>query len=350
MLEIETTSAIYQIAFHHLQMNITSRCNMRCIHCRGAYTGSLDLPVSVIENILDFSEPHIHSTAGFLISGGEPLLHPEFTAIVSGLRKRHCHFVSITTNGTFLSDARIQELESLQFRDLRISISLDSLDPKRVAYFRNCSHAYNDAIAAIRRVCASSVKCIVRATLQPDQMCELPSMVTAMRDEGVDIFSVSSVLPVGRAAERPDICFSSTQKRELLDSLNALKSTARPMMLDLNDPLRTILKTPLQKEGVYGGCIAGIGSFSVEPNGNMNPCPLLPDQVILNVHGMSTDAMLHAYTASPIVHALLTRDLHGQCGTCTRRFSCGGCRARSVAAGHGFLGADPECWLNAAES
>lgn len=55
MFEIETAEAVYEIEFIHSQVNITSRCNMRCEHCRGAYTGITDMSIKTFEKLIRFS-------------------------------------------------------------------------------------------------------------------------------------------------------------------------------------------------------------------------------------------------------------------------------------------------------
>ena len=97
--------------------------------------------------------------------------------------------------------------------------------------------------------------------------------------------------------------------------------------------------------GYYGGCIAGIGGFSVEPNGLMLPCPVLPNQIIMDISDMEPEEMLDAYRNSPYIHSLIDRKLSGKCGECKLRFSCGGCRARAEGMTGNYLGEDTDCWL-----
>lgn len=348
MFQVETDDAIYEIELLHVQVNITSRCNMRCEHCRGAYAGAVDLPIDDFERLMLFSQQHLGEGGDYLISGGEPLLHPQFKSFLT-LLKEHFHqvgWVSITTNGTFLSDKWLDFLQSLAFPDLRIAISLDSVNPERHDNFRHSRHAFEKSIQAIKLVGARfDLQCIVRATIQKDQLNEIVPMATLVESLGADVLSISSVIPVGRALGKSELRFDKESKRELIELAITFNQQGHQLKIDVNDPLTYINANYEGICGEFGGCIAGIGTFSVEPDGSMLPCPVLPNQVIMNISGLSPEQMMAAYINNPFVHCLLERKLTGKCGICALRSTCGGCRARAEGILGHYLAEDPDCWL-----
>lgn len=347
MFEVETQDAIYEVEFLHAQVNITSRCNMRCEHCRGAYGGKVDLALADFERLLLFSYQHLGAGGGYLVSGGEPLLHPRFRELLLLLKDhfRKDGFVSVTTNGTFLSAAWLDFLQSLDFPDLRIAISLDSIDPERNNAFRHSHQAFQKSVQAIKMVAERpGIQCIVRATIQKDQLPEVEPMLELVDSLGGNVLSVSSVIPVGRALGKPELHFGKEANKQMVELAIALNQRGRKTKVDVNDPLAYIIDAYHAECGEFGGCIAGIGTFSVEPDGAMFPCPVLPNQVIMNIGGKTPEQMLDAYVKSPIVHSLLERKLSGKCGGCELRFTCGGCRARAEGMLGDYLAEDPDCW------
>lgn len=348
MFEVELQDAVYEVEFLHAQVNITSRCNMRCEHCRGAYAGAVDLSMADFERLLLFSHQHLGEGGGYLISGGEPLLHPHFREFLLLLKERFKKdgFVSITTNGTFMDSELLDFLQTLAFPDLRIAISLDSMDPERNNAFRHHRHAFEGSVRAIKLVSERpGIQCIVRATIQRDQLPEVESMFEFVDSLGADVLSISSVIPVGRALEKPELRFDKEAKRGLVELVVVLSKQGRRLKIDVNDPLAYLAADYQGDCGEYGGCIAGVGTFSVEPDGKMLPCPVLPNQVIMNIRNLTPEQILENYAKSQFVHSLLERKLTGKCGGCKLRFTCGGCRARAEAIMGHYLAEDPDCWL-----
>lgn len=108
------------------QIELTSRCNERCIHCYIPHQNKID----DIEPALFYDTLHQCSEMGVLditLSGGEPLLHPEF-----------CHFlkkaseydfsISILSNLTLLNDAIIDTIKK-SMMPISIQVSLYSMNP-----------------------------------------------------------------------------------------------------------------------------------------------------------------------------------------------------------------------------
>ena len=90
-----------------LVLQITERCNLRCHMCyewgdNGVYRNNdcyHDLPINKIEEIFSDLKPY---KTQYELFGGEPLMHPDFEAIVELINQYDCP-ISIPTNGTLIS-------------------------------------------------------------------------------------------------------------------------------------------------------------------------------------------------------------------------------------------------------
>jgi len=120
--------------WHDLRISVMDRCNFRCPYC---------MPQSVFHDDFAFLEPgqrldfsaieriaRISARLGVTklrLTGGEPLLRPDLTALIHRLTALPgIDDVALTTNGVLLD----RHLDALHDAGLsRLTISLDSLDP-----------------------------------------------------------------------------------------------------------------------------------------------------------------------------------------------------------------------------
>ncbi len=106
-----------QPSLRYLELQITKKCNLRCRHCYIGEEGrGTDLSLQVIVDILEEFEDM--QGLRLLVTGGEPLLHPEFrelNEIISQYALRRVLF----TNGTLLDN---EILKDLNFHEIQLSI------------------------------------------------------------------------------------------------------------------------------------------------------------------------------------------------------------------------------------
>ncbi len=112
-----------------LQVEVTSRCNLRCSACLITHqklAPDADLTLADWHTIVD-DLPHLARVAFQL--NGEPLLCRDVFAMIQDAVSRGAHTV-MNTNGTLLDERRCQELLQSGLHELRIS--LDGVRPETV--------------------------------------------------------------------------------------------------------------------------------------------------------------------------------------------------------------------------
>ncbi len=127
---------------------ITGRCNMRCRHCFMA----ADIPHEVTEFSLDgalraidrFVECGIRNV---ILSGGEPLLHPNFPQIVEAIGNAGMRVVRLFTNGLLLSRETLDCLKNNGMSP-ELVISFDGLGHHD--WMRGVSGAEDAAVRAVK--------------------------------------------------------------------------------------------------------------------------------------------------------------------------------------------------------
>lgn len=104
------------------------RCNLACTYCNEFDDFSKPVPLDEMRRRID--ELARLGTSFIVISGGEPLLHPELDDVIRHIRKR-CLLAALITNGYLLTKDRIQRLNRAGLDHLQISI--DNVQPDDVS-------------------------------------------------------------------------------------------------------------------------------------------------------------------------------------------------------------------------
>ena len=162
---------------HVVAWNLTRRCNLECAHCYiaagPAKTADDELSTDecfrIAEEILA-----LNPSPMFVLSGGEPLLRPDLAAIASFAVERGATVV-VGTNGTLLTDDRIEELQAAGVSG--IAVSIESLNPAYHDRFRHGHGSLDATLQAVERLVRHRLDFIVQTTLTKGNRDELPHLV-----------------------------------------------------------------------------------------------------------------------------------------------------------------------------
>jgi cyclic pyranopterin phosphate synthase len=133
-----------------LRLSVTDRCNYRCVYCMDP-----DFRYMPKQELLSLEEYLTVARVGrslgirkLRITGGEPTLYTHLNELVAGVGAMGFDDIAMTTNGSLLDRMPLQQWR----RDGldRITLSLDSLRPERVAEITRSSASPDTMIAAIR--------------------------------------------------------------------------------------------------------------------------------------------------------------------------------------------------------
>jgi cyclic pyranopterin phosphate synthase len=128
----------YGRTFKTLRVSLLSRCNLGCVYCvdgdgdsvgdrseDGSAAGAREyLELPVLLKIMERLQGILQLT-GVRLTGGEPLLYPGLTGLITGLRSIGIDEIKLTTNGFLLS----RLAAPMQRAGMRsINVSLDAID------------------------------------------------------------------------------------------------------------------------------------------------------------------------------------------------------------------------------
>jgi len=318
-----------------LVFHITGRCNLQCAYCYASSYNRTDLKIEEIQDVL--SQAAKLGTRHVILSGGEPLLHPDFYEIAEYAKKLGLK-VHITSNGTMIDEIAAEKLRSL---DVNVTISLDGScaevnDPLRG------DGTFSLAINSIDNLVNSGVYTSIRMTLVKQNASDVRNYIELAIKHNVNrciIERVTGITGIPQSMElEPSIA-------DVLQSFKIMSEyRAKGFNVGSNDPLwllfrKDLLEKYANKTHICGGCTAGVAAITVNPDLSVTPCPRLP----IKVGNLREDSLENIWHNSDVLQNLRNRDLFDGCSSCKYKYICGGCRGAAYAHGS-YLGKDPHCW------
>jgi MoaA/NifB/PqqE/SkfB family radical SAM enzyme len=155
---------------------LTERCNSRCVTCDYWRTGRADMSLDSVKRLL----PSLAQlqTRLVLISGGEPLIHPEWAEIAQTLRTSGLQVWLLTSGLSLAKHARrVAQLFN------SVTVSLDGTDRATYTAIRGLD-AFDNVCAGIQACAAAGAPVGVRVTLQRSNYEQLPRFVSLARELG----------------------------------------------------------------------------------------------------------------------------------------------------------------------
>ena len=156
---------------------LSERCNSRCVTCDYWRHGTKDVTLDSVRRLL----PDLTAlrTRAVLLSGGEPLINPEWAEIAAAL-KSHGLTLWLLTSGLSLAKHARRVVELFD----SVTVSLDGASAATYAAIRGVD-AFEKVCAGVRAVASAGAAVGLRVTLQRSNYRELPRFVTLARELGV---------------------------------------------------------------------------------------------------------------------------------------------------------------------
>ena len=155
---------------------LTERCNSRCITCDYWRHGRSDMDLAAVRRLLpSFAQLR---TRWVLLSGGEPLVNPEWAEIAELLQRNELQ-VWLLTSGLALAKHARRTAELFD----AITVSLDGTDPKTYAAIRGLD-AFHNVCAGIRAAAETGLRPSIRVTLQRGNFRRLPAFIDLAKELG----------------------------------------------------------------------------------------------------------------------------------------------------------------------
>ncbi len=179
---------------------ITSECNMACLHCceDSGHLMANELRGAAVfdfcRQVADLDVPYV------AISGGEPMLHPDFFGVCEFFRSRDIA-LKVETNGEFVDEDAAKRFADLGLRSVQISVDGATAATHEELRLKG---RWSDAIQAIERLKAVGVR--TEIVFVPTQFNVHETAAVIDLAFSLDVYGIytGKLMRIGRAAKNWD--------------------------------------------------------------------------------------------------------------------------------------------------
>jgi SynChlorMet cassette radical SAM/SPASM protein ScmF len=263
-----------------LYFYISGSCNLACKHCwispdfAETNENGKFVKTDYIKSAIEQAKPL--GLSSVKLTGGEPLLHPQFKKIFTIIRKENL-FCPIETNGT-LVDEEMAKFLSADKKKPFVSISIDGSKASTHEEIRGVKGSFKKSVNAIKHLVENNINPQLICTLNQKNVSELEEVIKIAENLGCESVKFNLIQKIGRGKGYGEK-FGLTIKKTLdlyrfVEDIIVPKTKIR-VEYDIPFafyPLKRFLKSPLGKCNVLNiiGMISS-GELSLCGIGNTVP-------------------------------------------------------------------------------
>jgi len=310
---------------------LTSRCNMRCLHCgtRGGQARREELTgfecISIAEQLIEQGCQQV------TLIGGEVLLYEGWEKIARLLSDEGVS-VNVVTNG-FLSGRR--QIAQLHFsRPASVDVCIDGMQASHNR-LRRVPGSFTRAVNLLGLLVHEGFSVGVITSLLKFNVDDLPNMYDMLVGEGAKTWQIRLAPPLGELAVSPDLLLRPERVSEITRFI-AQKRAAGRIQICAGDDIgyfdrhESLLRCHPLPSTSWRGCQAGLRSVAIDSAGNIRGCHSLADDRFIegNLRTQTLGEIWRRPKAFAYNRRFHKRLLEGQCSGCDKGDLCrAGCRS-----------------------
>ena len=258
----------------YLFLEITRKCNLNCLHCGSDCKADTNFPELTTESwfkIIDYIEKTYSKKVALVITGGEPLLHPDIFKIGQYIKDKGMRW-GMVTNGISLNKNKLDKL--IKAGIYSITLSLDGLEENH-NWLRDSPNAFKKTLSALKEIGKTNIyfKDVVTC-VSPRNLNELKDIANLLIENNIENWRIFRIFPSGRAKDNPDLSLTFKQTQEMLDFIAKNKKGYLEKGLNLNLSCEgwISMDKDVQVRDNPFFCRAGVNIASVLSDGTITGC------------------------------------------------------------------------------
>jgi radical SAM protein with 4Fe4S-binding SPASM domain len=276
-----TTRVVDAVRPIYCVWELTLACDLACRHC-GSRAGKARPDELTTDECLDV----VRQLAALGVKevsliGGEAYLREDWVSVIEAI-VRNGMVPNLTTGGRGMTAERTRSAFAAGLRDA--SVSLDGLEATHDR-LRGVRGSFRAALDAMDNLRAAGVRVNNNTQLNRLTLRDLPAQLELMIEHGSNAWQLQLTVPMGRAADEPEVLLQPYDLLELFPLLPKLKARADEASIFIWRGNSLGYFGPYESEiaawmpDAHGkGCGAGRTLLGIEADGTIKACPSLPTE------------------------------------------------------------------------
>lgn len=306
-----------------VQVELTEACNLRCRFCYNSQKPRYNRDVYRMMDVLADQ-----GVMQLTLTGGEPLMHPEFFSILEYAVKKFPN-VMILSNGSLMNDENVRRISESGVMSVSISIHGTESVHESLTCVRG---SYADSMRAIRRYLEiGQVPVASNFVLNAKNKTVLAETAQRFHEMGLQFMTITRFVPVGIGKTAHDLEISRADMVEAMSFADRFMREYEYPNIEFAEAVPHCIVPP-ELEYLANTCSYGYDRFYVDVAGNLMVCGL--SRILLG--GNVLERKIADIKKDSAVFSAYLGDTHVPigCRSCGMFAKChGGCRAASMRTG-----------------
>lgn len=247
-----------------IHFELTSRCNLKCIHCLFTHDQCNEISTDEVYHILlQLKEIGVIYLS---LSGGEMFVRKDMGEILDFLLE-HRFVLTIYTNGTLLTNTLVDKIASLQ--PLSIEISVYGATAEVHDRITTVAGSFEKTISSIKVLRDAGVSVLFKGFLLKDNFHQRWQMIDLANETGVLYAFDFNVIP------RVNGDMSNLSVGISIDQVKRIHEEVAKEGLILRNHVKIKVRDSQLPQGGRVVCNAGRINGCIGPSGDVFPCPVL---------------------------------------------------------------------------
>lgn len=333
---------------------ITLKCDLACRHC-GSRAGRARPEELTTAQCFDLARQMAElGIKEVTLIGGEAYLRDDWTDIVAEIRRLGMD-CTMTSGGRGITPERARAAAKAGL--MSCSLSLDGLSATHDR-LRGVTGSYEAALSSMQNLRQAGVPVSTNTQVNRLTHAELPELLEVLIANRVHAWQLQLTVPMGRAADEPEIMLQPYELLEVYPALAALLPRAKAGKVRVFPGNNVGYFGPFEHElrahipaGHSGSCGAGRATLGIEADGTLKGCPSLQTEDWAGGNILDT-SLKDVWERSQRLRYTRDRTVADLWGYCRECYYADECRAGCTWMGHSLFGKpgnNPYCHHRALE-